>query len=159
MALPFSVRSGSAIFSYCADGETFKKCPAELGIQIRRNHGVNCNAYRYQARITGSAFDTEECRWSDEWNWLGTPFDCFQPGECPLQEAKGNYDQFLDGSIRKAQNWLDGFRTMEDQIIEQGGLTRGNPPARLTWYSHTPLTYRQTAPLLARVGALSVYQT
>ncbi|AYY60879.1 hypothetical protein EGY20_22105 [Burkholderia multivorans] len=79
MALPFSVRSGSAIFSYCAAGETFKKCPAELGIQIRRNHGVNCNAYRYQARITGSAFDTEECRWSDEWNWLGIPFDGFQP--------------------------------------------------------------------------------
>ncbi|HDV6320237.1 restriction endonuclease fold toxin 5 domain-containing protein [Burkholderia multivorans] len=50
---------------------------------------MNCNAYRYQARITGSAFDTEECRWSDEWNWLGTPFDGFQPGECTLQECKG----------------------------------------------------------------------
>lgn len=81
------------------------------------------------------------------------------PANARCKSAKGNYDQFLDGSIRKAQNWFDGFRTMEDQIIEQGGLTRGNPPARLTWYLHTPLTYRKTAPLLARVGALSVYQT
>ncbi|WP_230942297.1 restriction endonuclease fold toxin 5 domain-containing protein [Burkholderia stagnalis] len=139
-------------------GESCKKCPPEAGMRVRRNHGVNWNAYRYQARITGFAFDTEECRWSEEWEWLGTHFDGFQPGECMLQEAKGNYDQFLDGSIPKADKWFEGFRTMEEQIIEQGGLARANPPARLTWYFQTPLTYRKMAPLLSRVGALSVYQ-
>ncbi|WP_230958213.1 restriction endonuclease fold toxin 5 domain-containing protein [Burkholderia territorii] len=139
-------------------GESCKKCPPELGTKVRRNHGVNWNAYRYQARITGFAFDTEACRWSEEWLWEGTTFDGFQPGECMLQEAKGNYDQFLDGSIPKAEKWFDGFRTMEEQIIEQGALTRANPPARLTWYFQTPLTYRKMAPLLSRVGALAVYQ-
>ncbi|WGS43140.1 restriction endonuclease fold toxin 5 domain-containing protein [Burkholderia sp. JSH-S8] len=139
-------------------GESCKKCPPEAGMRVRRNHGVNWDAYRYQARITGFAFDTETCRWSEEWEWLGTHFDGFQPGECMLQEAKGNYDQFLDGSIPKADKWFEGFRKMEEQIIEQGGLARANPPARLTWYFQTPLTYRKMAPLLSRVGALSVYQ-
>jgi len=55
--------------------EKCKKCPPEAGVKLRRNHGVNWNSYRYQARITGFAFDTEECRWSDEWEWL----DIYQP--------------------------------------------------------------------------------
>ncbi|WP_243864497.1 restriction endonuclease fold toxin 5 domain-containing protein [Burkholderia pseudomallei] len=77
-------------------GESCKKCPPEAGTRVRRNHGVNWNSYRYQARITGFPFDTEACRWSEEWRWLGVDFDGFQPGECLLQETKGNYDQFLD---------------------------------------------------------------
>lgn len=138
--------------------ESCKKCPPEAGSKIRRNHGPNWNSYRYQARITGFAFDVEECRWSDEWQWLGIDFDGFQPAECMLQEAKGNYDQFLDGSIPKADKWFDGFRTMEDQIVEQGSTVRVNPPARLTWYFQTPLTYKKIAPLLTRLGVQSVYQ-
>ncbi|WP_041725138.1 restriction endonuclease fold toxin 5 domain-containing protein [Paraburkholderia phenoliruptrix] len=134
------------------------KCPPEGGGRIRRNHGVNWNSYRYQARITGFPFDTEECRWSKEWQWLGIDFDGFQPGACLLQEAKGNYDQFLDGSIPKAEKWFEGFRSMEDQIVEQGTTVRMNPPARLTWYFQTPLTYQKMAPLLTRMGVPAVYQ-
>ncbi|WP_243720169.1 restriction endonuclease fold toxin 5 domain-containing protein [Burkholderia pseudomallei] len=115
-------------------GESCKKCPPEAGTRVRRNHGVNWNSYRYQARITGFPFDTEACRWSEEWRWLGVDFDGFQPGECLLQETKGNYDQFLDTRVR------------------------ANPPARLTWYFQTPLTKRKMTPLLSSLGVRSVYQ-
>ncbi|WP_044021255.1 MULTISPECIES: restriction endonuclease fold toxin 5 domain-containing protein [Paraburkholderia] len=138
--------------------ESCKKCPPEGGSKVRRNHGVNWNSYQYQARITGFAFDVEECRWSDEWQWLGIDFDGFQAGACMLQEAKGKYDQFLDGSIPKAEKWFEGFRTMEDQIVEQGTVVRMSPPARMTWYFQTPLTYKKMAPLLTRVGVPAVYQ-
>jgi Restriction endonuclease fold toxin 5 len=139
-------------------GESCKKCPPEAGVKVRRKHGVNWNAYRYQARITGFAFDVEECRWSDEWEWLDIDFDGFKAGECMLQEAKGNYDQFLDGSIPKADKWFEGFRTMEDQIVDQGSAVRLNSPARLTWYFQTPLTYKKMTPLLTRLGVQAVYQ-
>jgi hypothetical protein len=139
-------------------GESCKQCPPESGTKFRRNHGVNWNSYRYQARITGCAFDEENCRWSDEWDWAGVDFDGFRAEECLLQEAKGNYDQFLDGSIPKAGKWFDGFRTMEDQIEDQSTVVRANPPARLTWYFQTPLTQKKMAPVLARVGVKSIYQ-
>lgn len=138
--------------------EKCKKCPPESGARFRRKHGANWNAYRYQARITGFPFDTEECLWSEEWQWQGTDFDGFQPSACLLQEAKGNYDQFLDGSIPKADKWFEGFRSMEDQIVEQGTTVRMNPPTRLTWYFQTPLTYKKMAPLLTRMGVLALYQ-
>ncbi|MCO1422818.1 restriction endonuclease fold toxin 5 domain-containing protein [Burkholderia multivorans] len=38
----------------------------------------------------------------------GTTFDGFQPSACVLQEAKGNYDQFLDGSIPGAEDFFGG---------------------------------------------------
>jgi hypothetical protein len=139
-------------------GESCKKCPPESGFKIRRNHGANWNSYRYQARITGFAFDTEECRWSDEWEWLGIDFDGFKPEDCLLQETKGNYDQFLDGSIPGAQDFFRGFDTMQDQIVAQGTAVRSNPPARLTWYFQTPLAQKKMAPFLARSGIPSVYQ-
>ncbi|WP_230961618.1 restriction endonuclease fold toxin 5 domain-containing protein [Burkholderia stagnalis] len=139
-------------------GESCKKCPPEAGMRVRRNHGVNWNAYRYQARITGFAFDTEACRWSEEWDWLGTHFDGFQPGQCMLQEAKGNYDQFLDGSIPGAEDFFNGFDKMEGQLTEQAMRVRANPPAALTWYFQTPLTQRRMAPIAAALGAQTVYQ-
>ncbi|WP_186143694.1 restriction endonuclease fold toxin 5 domain-containing protein [Burkholderia gladioli] len=139
-------------------GESCKKCPPEAGFKIRRKHGVNWNSYRYQARITGFAFDTEECRWSEEWEWLDIDFDGFQPGDCLLQETKGNYDQFLDGSIPGAEDFFKGFDSMQDQAIAQGTAVRSNPPARLTWYFQTPLAQRKMGPLLARMGAQSIYQ-
>ncbi|WP_235357287.1 restriction endonuclease fold toxin 5 domain-containing protein [Burkholderia pseudomallei] len=139
-------------------GESCKKCPPDAGARIRRNHGVNWNSYRYQARITGFPFDTEACRWSEEWDWLGVDFDGFQPGECMLQETKGNYDQFLDGSIPGAEDFFRGFDKMETQITTQASKVRANPPARLTWYFQTPLTRRKMAPLLASLGVRSVYQ-
>ncbi|MBO2950620.1 restriction endonuclease fold toxin 5 domain-containing protein [Burkholderia pseudomallei] len=125
---------------------------------MRRNHGVNWNSYRYQARITGFPFDTEACRWSEEWRWLEVDFDGFQPGECMLQETKGNYDQFLDGSIPGAEDFFKGFDSMETQITNQATRVRANPPARLTWYFQTPLTKRKMTPLLSSLGVRSVYQ-
>jgi len=138
--------------------EKCKKCPPESGTRFRRRHGANWNAYQYQARITGFPYDTEECLWSEEWKWQGTDFDGFQPSTCLLQEAKGNYDQFLDGSIPKADKWFEGFRSMEDQIVEQGTTVRMNPPTRLAWYFQTPLTYKKMAPLLTRMGVQALYQ-
>ncbi|WP_235369297.1 restriction endonuclease fold toxin 5 domain-containing protein [Burkholderia pseudomallei] len=139
-------------------GESCKKCPPESGAKIRRNHGVNWNAYRYQARITGFAFDTEECRWSDEWNWLGIDFDGFQPGECLLQETKGNYDQFLDGSIPKADKFFKGLDSMEATAIRQSAAVRANPPARLMWYFQTPLARQRMLTVLRRLGITSILQ-
>jgi Restriction endonuclease fold toxin 5 len=139
-------------------GESCKKCPPEAGEKVSRKHGVNWNSYRYQARITGFAFDEENCVWSDEWNWEGIDFDGFRPEDCLLQEAKGNYDQFLDGSIPGARDFFRGFDKMQDQIIAQGTAVRSSPPARLTWYFQTPLTQKKVAPLLARFGIPSVYQ-
>ncbi|MFL6642625.1 MAG: Tox-REase-5 domain-containing protein, partial [Paraburkholderia graminis] len=61
-------------------------------------------------------------------------------------------------SIPKAEKSFEGFRTMEDQFVEQGTVVRMNPPARMTWYFQTPLTYKKMAPLLTRVGVPAVYQ-
>ncbi len=119
---------------------------------------MSWNAYRYQARVTGFAFDTEACRWSDEWHWLKIDFDGFQTGDCLLQETKGNYDQFIDGSIPGAVDFFRGFESMEDQAMAQGTEVRLNPPARLTWYFQTPLTQRKMTRLLARLGIHSIYQ-
>ncbi len=139
-------------------GESCKKCPPEAGARYRRNHGVNWNAYRYQARVTGFPFDTEACRWSEEWTWLGTDFDGFQADQCLLQEAKGNYDQFLDGSIPRAEDFFTGFDAMEAQAFAQAVVVRGDPPAQLSWYFQTPLTYRKMTPLLAEMGVTAIYQ-
>ncbi|WP_321865379.1 restriction endonuclease fold toxin 5 domain-containing protein [Paraburkholderia tropica] len=138
--------------------QSCKKCPPDTGFRHKRKHGVNWNAYRYQNRITGFPFDEENCRWSEEWKWLGIDFDGFEASACLLQEAKGNYDQFLDGSIPKADKWFAGFDTMQQQIIDQGSVVRANPPARLIWYFQTPLTQKKMAPVLARMGVQSVLQ-
>ncbi|KVK74125.1 hypothetical protein WS91_19200 [Burkholderia sp. MSMB1498] len=139
-------------------GESCKKCPPEGGAKIRRNHGVNWPSYRYQARITGFAFDVEYCRWSDEWQWLGIDFDGFKPDECLLQETKGNYDQFLDGSIPKADKFFKGFDSMEATAVRQGAAVRANPPARLMWYFQTPLAHQRMLIILRRSGITSVVQ-
>ncbi|AJX26788.1 restriction endonuclease fold toxin 5 family protein [Burkholderia pseudomallei] len=75
-----------------------------------------------------------------------------------LQETKGNYDQFLDGSIPGAEDFFKGFDSMETQITNQATRVRANPPARLTWYFQTQLTKRKMTPLLSSLGVRSVYQ-
>ncbi|PRF63980.1 hypothetical protein C6Q09_25995, partial [Burkholderia multivorans] len=126
-----------------------KKCPPEQsGAVVRNRHGPNWNAYRYQARVTGFAFDTETCQWSDEWQWLGIDYDGFRPQECLLQEAKGNYDQFLDGSIPKADKFFKGFRHMREQAVKRAIPVRANPPTRLRYYFQGPLSYKRMAPQL-----------
>ncbi|WP_434642818.1 restriction endonuclease fold toxin 5 domain-containing protein [Achromobacter piechaudii] len=136
-------------------GEPCKKCPPDLGLMVRRRHGVNWNAYEYQARVTGFAYDTEYCQWSDEWNWENTDFDGFVSAECLLQETKGNYDQFLDGSIPGSEDFFKGFDSMERQAIMQGTRVRMHPPAKLKWYFQTGLTHQRMSILLAQLGVLS----
>lgn len=138
--------------------ESCKKCPPEDGFKARVNHGVNWPSYQYQARITGFAFDAEACRWSDEWKWQGIDFDGFQPGECMLQETKGNYDQFIDVSTGKSKPYFTGFFGMEEQIVAQANVVNAHPPARLTWYFMTPMTRQMMLRLLTRQRVLSVYQ-
>nr|WP_186080208.1 restriction endonuclease fold toxin 5 domain-containing protein [Burkholderia gladioli] len=126
--------------------ESCKPCPpATSGTKVRNNHGVNWPAYEYQARVTGFAFDTEACRWSDEWKWLGNDYDGFRPGECLLQEAKGNYDQFLDGSIPRAQDFFQGWAPMIESAINRSKVVNDNPPTRLRYYFQGRLTYKKMA--------------
>lgn len=136
--------------------ESCKKCPPEGGSKIRRNHGVNWTSYRYQARITGFAFDVEECRWSDEWQWLGIDFDGFLAGECLLQETKGDYDQFLDDG--EPIFWYGGFKGVRDQLNRQAVVVNSNPPTRLMWYFMTPNAREYLLPDLRRARVSSIYQ-
>jgi len=138
-------------------GEKCKKCPPERGFKSREKHGANWKSYRYQARITGFAFDTEECRWSDEWKWLNIDFDGFQAGECLLQETKGDYDQFLDDE-EEPVFFFTGFDGMREQIWRQAIVVNANPPARLMWYFMTPRAREYVMPDLRRAGVPSVYQ-
>lgn len=144
-------------------GEPCKKCPPDLGAMVRRGHGANWKAYEYQARITGFAYDTEYCKWSDEWNWQGTAmgvpfnidFDGFISATCLLQETKGNYDSFIDGDGEQA-GWFGGFKNMRLQASRQTAAVRSNPPARLRWYFQTPRTQALLRPFLNSLGAESV---
>ncbi|BAX61299.1 MULTISPECIES: restriction endonuclease fold toxin 5 domain-containing protein [Burkholderia cepacia complex] len=135
-----------------------KKCPPEnTGRKVRNNHGVNWPAYQYQARVTGFAYDTEGCHWSEEWEWLGVDFDGFKPEECLLQEAKGNYDQFLDGSIPGADEFFKGFPKMMKTVVTRAVLVKANPPTRLRYYFQGRLTYQKMAPGLKKLKVESEY--
>ena len=138
--------------------EKCKKCPPEEGFVSRERHGVNWPAYRYQARITGFPFDTEECVWSDEWKWEGIDFDGFMPDACMLQETKGNYDQFIDVLTGLPKPFFTGFVGMQEQILAQASVVQANPPARLTWYFMTPLARQYMLRVLTRARVQSVYE-
>ncbi|MGH8782074.1 restriction endonuclease fold toxin 5 domain-containing protein [Paraburkholderia sp.] len=137
-----------------------KKCdqcpPEQTGRKLRVRHGVNWPAYQYQARITGYAFDTEACEWSDEWEWLGVDFDGFHAEECLLQEAKGDYDQFFNPKTGKPYRWFSGLVTIQEQIEVRATLVKANPPTRLMYYFQTPLTHAYFRSFLARRGVLSI---
>ncbi|WP_259646688.1 restriction endonuclease fold toxin 5 domain-containing protein, partial [Burkholderia pseudomallei] len=75
-----------------------------------------------------------------------------------LQETKGNYDQFLDGSIPKADKFFKGFDSMEATAIRQSAAVRANPPARLMWYFQTPLARQRMLTVLRRLGITSILQ-
>lgn len=137
-------------------GEKCKKCPPEEGFKSREKHGVNWKSYSYQARITGFAFDVEECRWSDEWTWFGIDFDGFVRGDCLLQETKGDYDQFLDDG--EPIFWYRGFKAVRDQLNRQAVAVNSNPPTRLMWYFMTPQAREYLLPDLRRARVSSVYQ-
>lgn len=135
--------------------EACKKCPPDMGMVVRRAHGVNWNAYTYQARITGFAFDTVACRWSDEWLWMGVNFDGFASTECLLQEAKGNYDHFVDGD-GQVHVWFKGLRALQDEAARQAAVVLGSPPTKLRWYFQTPRMWEAMAPRLASMRVDSV---
>jgi len=111
----------------------------------------------YQGRITGFPYSNAE-KWSIEWEWLTVEFDGFIADECLLQEAKGDYDQFLDGSIPGATHWFSGFRTMPVQARRQASVVNANPPTRLTYYFMTPLAFRKMRRELSLLNIQSVYQ-
>ena len=141
------------------------KCPPEKGAIVQKNHSMNPEPRRYQARITGFEYgivtdgkgrDTSQ-GWNREWEWLGTDFDGFQPSQCLLQEAKGNYDQFIGGNGQPLE-FFKGFTGMAEQIKKQGTSVRGNPPAKLMWYFQTPKTRVLMLPTLQRLAVPSVCQ-
>ncbi|MGF6481005.1 hypothetical protein QFZ91_003168 [Paraburkholderia sp. JPY419] len=142
------------------------KCPPEKGGEkVQRNHSMNPEPRRYQARVTGFDYgivtdakgrETSQ-GWNMEWAWLGTDFDGFQPSQCLLQEAKGNYDQFI-GADDRPKPFFVGFKRMADQIFDQGTTVRANRPARLTWYFQTPKTREYMISTLRAAGVPSVNQ-
>lgn len=135
--------------------EVCKKCPPDMGVIVRRAHGVNWNAYTYQARITGFPFDTVSCRWSDEWLWMGVHFDGFQPGECLLQETKGNYDNFVDAE-GNVYGWFKGYKWLRVEARRQATACNSSPPARLRWYFQTPKMWEVMTPFLTAMRIESV---
>jgi hypothetical protein len=130
-------------------GEKCKQCPPEGGAFKRANHSMTAAAREYQGRITGWPYSVEEA-WSQEWNWQGIEFDGFIPAQCMLQEAKGNYDQFLE--MQWAIKAFRGFDKMASTIVSQGTVVRENPPTRLTWYFQGP-KLAQKWPVCWRSGA------
>ncbi|CAG9219287.1 Restriction endonuclease fold toxin 5 [Paraburkholderia tropica] len=141
------------------------KCPPDKGDEVTRRYGMSPKARRYQARITGYAYgiDTDakgrETRggWNKEWKWLGTDFDGFVKAQCLLQEAKDDYDQFLDEDDEPIF-WFTGFKSMADTIADQSIKVRANPPSRLMWYFGTPRARDYMMPTLVKNGVPSVYQ-
>lgn len=136
--------------------EACEKCPPDCGQLVRRPHGVNWNAYTYQARVTGFPFDTVSCRWSDEWFWMGVHFDGFRPGECLLLEAKGNYDNFV-GADGNVYPWFEGYRWMRLEAARQADASSSSPPARLRWHFQTPKMWEAMTPLLTSMDIESVF--
>jgi len=135
-------------------GERCRKCPPEqTGQAIRRSRHMNAAPREYQGRITGRPYSVEE-GWSEEWVWSEIDFDGFKPSECLLQEAKGNYDQFID--MPWAVRSFSGFSYMEAAIVKQGRSVRASPPTRLMWYFQGPKTRKKMLRLLAKSGIQSV---
>lgn len=135
--------------------ESCKKCPPEqTGRSVRRNHSMSDVSREYQGRITGRPYSVAE-GWSEEWDWH-VDFDGFKAEACLLQEAKANYDQFLDDD-GEPKFWFS-FNDTIKQINQQGRTVRANPPAKLMWYFMTPKAREFLLPLMDRVGVPSVYQ-
>ncbi|MGF6841595.1 hypothetical protein QF001_005490 [Paraburkholderia youngii] len=151
------------------------KCPPEKGAMVQKNHSMNPEPRRYQARITGFQYgivtdgkgrETNQ-GWNMEWMWqpAGEPkpilFDGFVEAHCLLQEAKGNYDQLLERFFDEngdPKYSFDGFTTTKNQIFKQGRVVKQNPPTKLMWYFQTPEARAYLMDTLRRAGVPSVYQ-
>ena len=126
-----------------------QKCPPDCGQLVPVNHSMNEEPRAYQARITGFAPGTE-------WRWAGLDFDGFKSALCQLQEAKGNYDQFIypGGKIKP---FFQGFDKMKVQATAQATTVRANPPTSLNWCFQTPMTYALMSRTLSAMGIVTVY--
>jgi hypothetical protein len=134
--------------------ERCKKCPPEqTGQAVKRWHNMNAAPREYQGRITGRPYSVAE-GWSEEWVWDDIDFDGFVKADCLLQEAKGNYDQFVD--VPWAAKSFQGFATMQSMIVKQGRAVRLNPPTRLIWYFQGPKTQQKMLRFLSQNGVPSV---
>ncbi|CAG9234419.1 Restriction endonuclease fold toxin 5 [Paraburkholderia tropica] len=149
------------------------KCPPDKGSKVQKNHSMNPEPRRYQARITGFEYgittdgkgrETNQ-GWNMEWAWqpAGEPkpvtFDGFVKAQCLLQEAKGNYDQLLDKFFDEDGESIydfDGFSSTKKQIIHQADVVRKNPPSRLMWYFETPRFQKLMSPTLTKAGVPSI---
>lgn len=125
------------------------KCPPDCGQLVQVKHSMNEEPRAYQARITGFPPGTE-------WEWMGLEFDGFKSQLCQLQEAKGNYDQFIYPN-GKVKPFFTGIKKMEKQAFTQATAVRANPPSSLTWYFQTPMTYTLMSRTLSVMGIVSEY--
>jgi hypothetical protein len=134
--------------------ESCKKCPPEqTGQAVRRTYNMNPAPREYQGRITGRPYSVAE-GWSEEWDWEEIDFDGFVQADCLLQEAKGNYDQFVEAPW--AAKSFKGFRTMQATIVKQARAVRLSPPAKLMWYFQGPKTQQKMFRILSQNGVPSV---
>lgn len=134
--------------------EKCQRCPPDLtGVAMDRKHHMTEKARVYQGCITGRPYDVE-AGWSEEWVWLGIDFDGFVKESCLLQEAKGDYDQFLE--MPWALKSFKGFDRMVETIETQGEAVRENPPTRLMWYFQGPKTRAKMLRQLTQNGIQSV---
>lgn len=134
--------------------ESCKKCPPEqTGQAVKRRHNMNAAPREYQGRITGRPYSVAE-GWSEEWVWDDIDFDGFVKADCLLQEAKGNYDQFVD--VPWADASFKGFDKMALTIADQADAVRGSPPTRLMWYFQGPKTQQKMLRVLTQNGVPSV---
>ncbi|MCC8405577.1 restriction endonuclease fold toxin 5 domain-containing protein [Paraburkholderia sp. MMS20-SJTN17] len=131
---------------------------------------MNPEPRRYQARITGYEYGIttdgkgRETRdgWNMEWAWhpANEPeeidFDGFVVAQCLLQEAKGNYDQFLDDNDQPVF-YFRGFDAMAKTIRKHGRVVRNNPPSRVMWYFETERTRHHMFDVLSISGVPSVF--
>lgn len=139
----------SATQELVADDRPCKDCPPREGFRKRSNGGMPKAARRYQAHVTGwpCGFDPD---WSDEWSWNAKMFDAFVSEPCLIQEAKGNYDQFL--TMEWAQRSFKGFRKMREEIKGRGLIAKAHPPTRVRYYFQGPLTLDAMRKTLLKSG-------
>ncbi|WP_080423460.1 Tox-REase-5 domain-containing protein [Burkholderia ubonensis] len=150
------------------------KCPPEKGAKVQKNHSMNPEPRRYQARITGFEYGIEtdgkgretNKGWNMEWAWQpagepkAIPFDGFVKAQCLLQEEKGNYDQFLEKFFDEngdPKYKFDGFTAAKNQIFKQGRVVKQNPPTKLMWYFQTPDVRAYLMDTLTCANVPSVY--
>jgi hypothetical protein len=112
-------------------------------------------AREYQGRITGRPYSVVEGS-SEEWVCFLIAYDGFVSAECLLQEAKGDYDQFIDAQWMPAARLEKIFSGIEDQIRRQATAVLANPPTKLMWYFQGPKSRARVLDILLEYSVKSV---